>query len=420
MRYTLKEMDAMDPVLAMKTFCYRPIRKSFLIARASDYSLTILPALPGATNGKVGVVRKSHLITSPNMTYVPDVQLDDCVVHLRTNFRFGIDDCTQWPQWLRSSLPHLPAIPRRPSSMSPPHSRDFGVMWWTPKRSCFKLVEGVEGTTAGKLVGREIEELVRLKCDLVEEAHRIMTEIEGEKGDKGYAALVPGMGATTTFLRHGALGLTQCSAGFDQKRLELAEVQRAWLEVKGMTNYYRWKRERNDRGHAIPSGEPEWCMGCFVDNANAASMYWAMGVPVWLVQRKLDVYQSGIHIDKPTEKTRRPSDEEPPVELTIQPQFPAIFTGSPKVAGHHEQQQAHARIRIAIPTETPRGLVYDPISRLRGDREAVLATTFRTMEEMARDATFESPEPSSASTSARSERYAPCKFYCACLLPTVP
>lgn len=31
MPYTLKEMEAMDPVLAMKTFCYRAIRKSFLI-----------------------------------------------------------------------------------------------------------------------------------------------------------------------------------------------------------------------------------------------------------------------------------------------------------------------------------------------------------------------------------------------------
>lgn len=263
----------------------------------------------------------------------------------------------------------------------------------------------------GKLFGPEVEEIERLKRELVEEAHRIMTEIQGERGEKAYAALVPGMGATTTFLRHGMLSLTMFNAGFDEKRLELAEVQRAWLEVKGMTNYYRWKRERYDLGRAFPVGEPEWCMGCFVDNSNAASMYWAMGVPVWLVRKKLDVYQSGIHIDTPTERTRHPSDGEDPIELTVQPHFPPIFTGSPKVPAHHEQQQAHARMRITIPTETPQGLYYDPISRLRGDREAMVHTTIRTMEDMAQDTPVETPEPSSASTSARSERYAPCKFY---------
>lgn len=347
------------------------------------------------------------------MSYVPDLQLDQSVVRLRTNFRFGIDDCTQWPQWLRPSLPHLPAIPRQPSSTSPSYSRAFGVMWWTPKRSNFKLAEGIEGSTVGKLVGPEIDEIERLKGELVDETRRIMTEIQGEKGDKAYTALVPGMGGTNTFLQHALLGLTLYNTNFEEKRLELAEVQRAWLEVKGMTNYYRWKRERYDQGHAFPSGAPEWCIGCFVDNSNAASMYWAMGVPVWLVRKKLDVYQSGIHIEMPTETTRRPADEENAIELTIQPGFPIIFTGSPKFPGHHEQQHLHARMRVTIPTETPTGLIYDPISRLRGDREAAVAfTNFRTMEQMTRDTPVETPEPSSASTStsAHSERYAPCKF----------
>lgn len=154
-------------------------------------------------------------------------------------------------------------------------------MWWTPKHCNFKLAEGIEGTSVGKLVGHEIDEIEKLKGKLVDEAHHIMMEIEGEKGDKVYAALIPGMGATMMFLRHALLRLTLYNANFDEKHLELAEVQHTWLEVKGMGN---------DQGHAFPSGAPEWCIGCFVDNTHATSMYWAMGVPVWLVWKKLNVY----------------------------------------------------------------------------------------------------------------------------------
>lgn len=282
-------------------------------------------------------------------------------------------------------------------------------MWWVPSRVDFKLAEGIQDTHAGKLVGRTMGEIEKLKEELVKEAERVMTEIEGEKGDKAYSALVPGMGGSTSYMRHGWLSLSLYNAGFDETRLELAELQRACLEVKGMLNYYRWKRERYDRGHAIPSGEPEWCIGCFVDNVNAASMYWSMGIPVWLVRKKIDVFQSGIHIERPTETVRLPSHEEERIELAVQPNFPTIFTGSPKIAQHHERQQEHARMRQVIPTETPNGTVYEPISRLRGDRVAV-TTIFRSIEEMAHDTRPESPEASSASRSTRSERFAPCEF----------
>lgn len=76
-----------------------------------------------------------------------------------------------------------------------------------------------------------------------------------------------------------------------------------------------------------------------------------------------------------TEATRRPADEENTIKLTVQPGFPIIFTGSPKITGHHEQQHVHTPMRVTILTESPQGLVYDPISGLCRDREAAVAIT---------------------------------------------
>ena len=58
-------------------------------------------------------------------------------VFLRSDFRYGPDDPTLWPQPYLVQYPHLGAIPRRPEDPNHPLS----IMWWNPTQDDFKPLE---------------------------------------------------------------------------------------------------------------------------------------------------------------------------------------------------------------------------------------------------------------------------------------
>jgi hypothetical protein len=68
----------------------------------------------GPFDGKAAAVIQEFVCTTPNQDriYLPPIQRRD--VFLRSDFRYGPDDPTLWPQPFLLEYPHLGAIPRQP------------------------------------------------------------------------------------------------------------------------------------------------------------------------------------------------------------------------------------------------------------------------------------------------------------------
>ncbi|KAF7965751.1 hypothetical protein HWV62_42012 [Athelia sp. TMB] len=371
-QYSDDDILAMQPVDAMRTLCrHRPDRFS-------------------AADGKIGLIHKQHLVTSPNMTYVPKIVWSTIAdVRLRTDMRFGMDDATNWVQWHRLELPHLPAIPRRPSSNSPPKAKRYECMWWLPEPRHLTHSMANAQSGVGKLFSKQMGEMGRLKDELVREADDILQAVP---------TYVPGLGQALAQVRHTHTALTALSGEFLAKRLELGEFQRAWLELRGMINYYHWKRSRFERGHDTGPTTPEWCVGCFVDNFHIATEYWVMGVPVWLVRDKLEALRSGCYIAMPEVTSVSPSDIDDNFSTAPEPNFPLVSCASPRTAQHHYAQRDFSRVRTAGLTRTSNGLTVTALPSVDAGMRGNFATTLVSVADL-RAHTAAPPAPSTVSSS---------------------
>lgn len=314
----------------------------------------------------MGVVYKSNLVTSPNMDHAPEMQWGKAEVRLRKDARFGADDFTLWPQWHRDEVPYLACVPRKWFPGAPEQSKRFASLWWTPTRDDIKLPGSVLSSETGFVAGVEMDAMTKLKGPLVEEAETLVLKMkEGLAMGAVIPTLLPSLGSCISFLRHAWLALTDTAGSFEEKRMEVAEFQRACLEVMGMVNYFNWKTMRWDSGlEAIPK-EPEWVIGCYVEDVNSAGMLWRMGVPVWLVRDKIAVLRSRIHIDSPTLSFLKPNDfEEEGVTLEVDEAFPVVYCSTPKTIAHYLAIQRFSRIRSVMWQRTTKGSVLTDAARL--------------------------------------------------------
>ncbi|KAF8801224.1 hypothetical protein BYT27DRAFT_7262258 [Phlegmacium glaucopus] len=103
------------------------ISDSDLLAKQNRY----LPI--GPFDGKVAAAIQDFVCTTPNQNQIllPPMQRRD--VYLRSDFRYGPDDPTLWPQPYLLEYPHLGAIPRRPEDPND----SLSIMWWNPTREDF-------------------------------------------------------------------------------------------------------------------------------------------------------------------------------------------------------------------------------------------------------------------------------------------
>ncbi|KAF7966041.1 hypothetical protein HWV62_40278 [Athelia sp. TMB] len=370
---------AMDPVDAMNRFCRQ---------RAP---------LPSVAYGKCGVVRRDRLVTSPNMDYVPEIMWDSVSdVYLRTDMRFGFDDATNWVQWHRADLPHLPAIPRRPSEHAPPDSQRLACMWWQPSDKNFTHNATNADRSAGKLAGGRMRDIEALERELGREVEEIQAQIDSTSGAP---TIVPGVGPALARMRHTYAALTSLASGFDEKKLELAEFQRSWLELRGMANYYNWKKTRFDRGQRVGPATPEWCVGAYVENVQMATQYWVMGVPVWLVRDKLAAFRSGCHVERPTTMSFRPDDIGESFSVERAPLFDKVTSANPRSAQHHYAQQDFARVRPSTMLRTPSGPVVAVMPSAQAQNRGALATTLVSVADLRAQKAPPTPAMPAASSS---------------------
>lgn len=330
---------------------------SFINSNLDQYS---------AIHGKVGAVHKSWVVTSPNMNVVPEVQWGKAEVRLRKDSRFGQDDFTLWPQWHRDEVPYLACVPRKSFPGAPEESKAFAVLWWTPTHENIRLPGSTLSSEIGYIYGPEMDAMATLKSALTKEAEVVMVKMRDGMGMGAVLpTLLPSLGSSAMFMRHAWLWLTDTAGTLEEKRLELVDFQRAWLELKGMVNYYNWKTRRWDNSQEPMPAKPEWVIGCVADDKSAATMFWTMGVPIWLVRDKVSVLRSRINIERPGAGFLKPNDiEEEGIELEKDMSYPLVYSESPRGITHYLAMQRFARVRSVAEHRTPRGNVLTDVGRL--------------------------------------------------------
>lgn len=294
-------------------------------------------------HGRIGMIKNAQLITSPNATWIPDIQWQTSKVRLREDMRFGPDDYTLFPQWHHLTVPWLPAIPKPPGrgEVSP-----YAIMWYSPQRNDFTVVAGSDPEKRPGYVHQTHEpQLLALYTGLASEVHNLMTSLIAAQDATSMAKV---LSSGSTALRHAWVILTQFAAGFEEKRLELAEFQRAWLELKGMLNYFTWTMERVNALPGAPPRPTEACVGCIVQNAHIAMEYFDMGVPVWFVREKMNVLMGDVYIETATTLSVKLGDHGEDVSLVPDASFPDIYTQTPQLHLHFHVQQQFSRIRSVV------------------------------------------------------------------------
>lgn len=329
------------------------------------------------------------------MTRVPDIQLQTSCVGLCRDMRFGRDDYLLSPQWYHDDFPHLAAIPRQPEDGE---SSPYACMWWTPLAEDFTLVDNRDDNRQPGFVHKRREpELLRLKTELCAEAIRVLDSLPGD----GLPGEDLSLAAAFTVVRHAWFILADNAAAFDEKRLELVEFQRAWLELRGMLDYRAWMAASHRNLTQLAPVTPKDCVGCFTESLPVAMNLFDMGIPTWLVREKTSVLRGNIYVKYATSSTTPPDRQSPPVCIERDASFPIIYTSTPRDGKHYLAQHRFSRIRSIACARSGAGQpVYTSIDRdqMRRRDAGTILVELQTMRLQA-PATEASASPASSSSS---------------------
>lgn len=337
----------MQPIAAMRLCCSRTRESAFRLNGSCSELIGGIGQVT-ALQGLIGIVRNQRIITSPNVTWVPEIQWQNCQVGLCQDMRFSIDDYTQWPQWYHEKFPYLAAIPRRPSNGS---DSPYACMWWTPCTTDFITAECCAvDKRPGYLHKRFEQELSTLRGSLLRDAYRILDEL---RDSQDFTNKSSSMGSACTCVRHSWMILTEHAGTFDEKRLEFAEFQRAWLELKGMVNYVEWEKAATLNSGSTQPVQTKGCVCCIVENPHVAMTLFEMGIPFWFVRDKMSVLQGDVYIAEATSQMMKPTHHGEIFSTTYDPSFPIIYKENPRNLIHYHVQHQFSRIRAVIQHVSP-------------------------------------------------------------------
>jgi hypothetical protein len=128
----------------------------------------IYTVLIGLFDGKVAAAIQDFVCTTPNQDQIPLPPLQRRDIFLRSDFRYGPDDYTLWPQPFLMEYPHLGAIPRRPDD---PHD-PLSIMWWNLTRAVFFPLQNGVLDGMGQLSTSKYWNFQEMSKDLKERVER--------------------------------------------------------------------------------------------------------------------------------------------------------------------------------------------------------------------------------------------------------
>ena len=251
-------------------------------------------------------------------------------VFLRSDFRYGPDDPTLWPQPYLIQYPHLGAIPRRPEDPNHPLS----IMWWNPTRDDFRPLENDFMEGLGQLSLRNLWTF---------EERMKETEDKVAKYCKTASRPNPLLFLLVTSMKHALSRLRCLKSAFGQMRFGVTEVQRYYLEIYALLDYLQIYKPRMDGAQPAATVVAN-CIGAFTNVPRVAQDFMTAGLPVWLIYP----WKTGPF---PYNVLQAVIPEDPVDSLCISqqdPPFPVIFRGHMNTPEKHDAIHSYSRTWLAF------------------------------------------------------------------------
>ena len=245
-----------------------PYRMSIFIPIRSV--LILIYTVPiGAFDGKVATAIGQFVCTTPNQDqiYLPPTEKRD--VFLRSDFRYGPDDHTLWPQPFLIEYPHLGAIPRQPEDPKDPLS----IMWWNPSRADFFPLENGVLDGMGQLSTSKYWGFQEMSKDLKE---RVEKYKKMSTPNSFLSLLVRLM--DDSLIRMGSL-----KSPFGLLWFKIAEFQRLYLETYALLDYLEIYKPRMD-GQQPPATTVANCIGAVTNLPHVVQYFHNAGLPIWFLR----------------------------------------------------------------------------------------------------------------------------------------
>ena len=244
-------------------------------------------------------------------------------IFLRSDFRYGPDDYTLWPQAFLSEYPHLGAIPRQPKDPKDP----LAIMWWNPTRADFFPLEN------GILDG--MGQLSTSKYWIFQEASKDLKE-RVEKYRKSTPN--PLLSLLVRLMDDALIRMGSLKSPFGLMWFKITEFQRLYLEVHALLDYLEIYAPRID-GQQPAATSVANCIGAVTNIPNIAQSFHRAGLPIWF----LHPWKTGPF---PYNVLAVASPLDPEESVCISPHdppFPVIYRGYVNSREKHEAIHSYSR-----------------------------------------------------------------------------
>ena len=230
------------------------------------FSLYVVPI--GPFDGKVATAIEQFVCMTPNQDRIclPPMQRRD--ISLRSDFCYGPNDPTLWPQPFLYEYPHLSAIPRWLKD-----TKDrLSIMWWNPTHSHFFPIEN--GVLDG--LGSLSMSTYWMFQDMSKELKERIEIYKKSSSNTQLTLLVHAM--DNTLIRMGSL-----KSPFGLMWFKITEFQRLYLEIYAFLNYMEIYKPHMD-GHQPPATTVANCIRAFTNKPEIAQYFHRAGLPIWFIQ----------------------------------------------------------------------------------------------------------------------------------------
>ena len=305
----------------------------------SDSPMTALDAIAAAEYG-------DFVITSPNSPFLYQPSLDPHPVQIRSDFRFGVDDPVQYPQWLRVGHYHHMLI------LTKTLEGEQSVMWWDGAKDSFVQASDVSIGGVGFIQGPQIETMEILKTSLISTIQALLPPNFSSLQQRELDSIV----RRKALLQKSWDRLTNFPGDVHEKSLQVVEFQRTWLELEAFHRFVT--RVLLDLQTKTRPPKGTWkSIGAFTANEKEVQDCLNAGVPIFFVRPKHSI-KGPLRIDSVVPLLTPHS-----LALDLHPTFPSpiVFNGDPRLPSQYEAQVQWLRNR-----HLPHLLFQDHLSRVSG------------------------------------------------------
>lgn len=247
---------------------------------------------------------RKFIITTPNMTFVPQPVCGTLTISMMPDARFGSADPTHWPQVFeqQTRYPWMAVIQRKP--LRTDETRH--VMWEQLRRHDFVPVQSSAVRGLGT-VSATLRERLRSIC---EEAHSFKRALFKEYG------VINELNWLCTTMEH-TLARLQLPATFRDMVRQHACLQRFYIYTVAWLDWYivhlrTYKLGASVQYERLPVHQ---LMGCITTSPIIAQGFFEVGAPIWYMRTvdtlsEIDVLEQQVTLVPPTTMLDFASDDE--------------------------------------------------------------------------------------------------------------